>query len=48
MKKWMIACMALLGAMACDDEIDHSGEVHATAIEVYSVGVTSAVFDAEI
>lgn len=48
MKKWMLACLPLLFATACEDEIDHSGEVHATAVEVYSVGVTTAVFDAEI
>lgn len=48
MKKWILACLPLLFATACEDEIDHSGEVHATAIEVYSVGVTTAVFDAEI
>lgn len=48
MKKWMIACMALLLATACKDEIDHSGEVHATAVELYSVEVTTAMFAAEM
>lgn len=48
MKKWIFACLPLLFAAACEDEIDHSGEVHATAVELYSVGVTTAVFDAEI
>ena len=48
MKKLLIACAALLAAVACEDDIDHSGEVHATASEIHSVSTTSAVFEAEI
>lgn len=53
MKKFMLACMALLAVTACEDEIDkqrdkHAGEVHATASEIYSVEVTSAIFDATV
>lgn len=48
MKKFITACIVLLTAVACDDDIDHSNEVHATAVEVHSVGVTTAAFAAEI
>lgn len=53
MKRFMLACMALLAVTACEDEIDkqrdeHAGEVHATATELHSVEVTSAVFEAAV
>lgn len=40
--------MALLAAVACEDDIDHAREVHATASEIHSVTTSSAVFEAAI
>lgn len=40
--------MALLAAAACEDDIDHAKEIHATASEIHSVTTSSAVFEAAI